>query len=212
VKAQGRIAASDTTRDSQITSLIAGVQDLVKRWLGRDIEQTTYTEYYTGNNSPYLILRQYPVVSITSICIDSGGYNGDAPNAFPASQNLTQGVDFTLTCGLAGQGANGIVRRINNVWYGRPSRALGTVENLPPLEGTGNIKVVYVAGYSPVPPSIQMAVNDLILKKTITSVAGGAVTQMAYEDGSVSFFSPEEEAKLFGSISQTLGVWRDLPC
>lgn len=210
VFAQAGITSPSAAQTAQASAFISGITSLVKHRLNRDIEQATYTEYYTGDGSPYIILRQYPVISVTSLYYDPDGYNGDASGAFGPTTQLFQGVDWTLTCGQYGQGSTGIIQRINQAWYGRPSRAIGTVSNLPPLAGSGNIKVTYIAGYNPVPPAIQMAVNALVVKMMTQADVGGGVQSTSYEDFSVSMMSPEDEAKVWGSISSTLGSFTSI--
>jgi len=217
VKNQCGISSADTSHDAQIDSLILGMTALVKQYLNRDLEQSTYTEYYSGNNSPYLLLRQYPVTAVTRVCIDNGGYAGQAPGAFPSSDDLVQGVDYmvdpgqkSVGVGGTGIGATGILRRINDVWYGRPYRKLGVVRNLP-TETQGNILVQYTAGFNPVPAAIQMAINGAIGRYVMFAQLGGAVTSATYEDASITLMNPDDEAKVFGSIKQSLGNYKSIP-
>ena len=210
VFAQAGITSPSAAQTAQVNSYISGITSIVKKRLNRDIEQQTYTEIYTGNNTPYLLLRQTPVVSVTSLYFDPGAYNGDSPNAFAANTQLFQGTDWTLTWGQYGQGSSGIIQRINEVWYSRPSRAIGVVRDLPPLAGSGNIKVTYIAGYSPVPAAIQMAVNSLVIKMVNQAEVGGGLQSASYEDFSYSMMSPDDEAKVIGAISSTIGAYKSL--
>ena len=210
VKAQGNIASADTTRDSQISSLIDGVTSLVKQRLNRDLELTDYTEYYSGNGTPFLLLRQYPATSVSLVCIDDGGYFGSAPDAFDSTLNLVSGVDYALMYGAAGLGSTGILRRIGTTWHRIPSRAFGIIENLPGIPN-GNIKVQYRAGFAVIPPAITMAVNSAILKLLSTTAAGGGASSFSYEDASLNFLSSAEAASVFGTIESTLAQFRSLP-
>ena len=67
VKTQGGIPTSDTSRDGQIRILIDGITSLVKQQLNREIESAKYTDYYSGDGSPFLLLRQYPVTSVSLV-------------------------------------------------------------------------------------------------------------------------------------------------
>lgn len=210
VKAQAGIAATDTSRDTQLRSLIDGVTSLVKQQLNRNIEADDFTEYYSGDNTPYLLLRQYPVISITRICVDNGGYFGDASGAFDSSLNLVSGVDYALMDGLNGKGGQGIVRRIGASWYARPYRELGTVENLKPAKG-GNILVAYRAGYETIPLAIRMGVNQAIIQMAMSSAVGGTPSSMTYEDASVTFLTPDVAAKAWGSVAVLFANYKSIP-
>lgn len=216
VKAQAGILSADTSRDSQIDAMIAGVTSLVKQQLNRDIEATDYTEYHSGDGKPFLLLRQYPVNSIASIYYDNAGYFGDGAGAFPASTLLISGTDYCLLDGLNHKGGQGMVRRIGSMWYGRPSRVFGSVENLPPID-MGNIKVTYNAGFGPgaaagpIPAAIVMSVNSLILQLVTTAAAGGGVASMSYEDASVTYLTPDVAARAWGSIASNFSQYKSIP-
>jgi hypothetical protein len=210
VKAQGGIAPGDTSRDLQIRSYLDGVSSLVKQQLNRDLESTVYIEYYSGNGSAFLMLNQYPVTDVSRVCVDDAGYFGTAPVGFDASLDLVEGVDFALVSGANGQGSNGFLRRIGTTWQSPPSRARGVLQDLPGIP-SGNIKVEYTAGFTVIPPAITMAVNAAVLKQIAMAAAGGAAASMSYEDASVSFLTPADAAKLFGSIEATLANYRSIP-
>ena len=210
VKTQAGIPSADTSRDSQIDLLILGVESLVKQQTGRNLESASYTEYYSGDNSPFLMLRQYPVTAVSAVYYDDSAYFGTATGAFAASTLLTNGVDYCLVSGQNGTGSQGILRRIGTVWYGRPSREIGVVENLPPIPA-GNIKVQYTAGYVALPAAITMGVNLLISQLMTQAAAGSGIQSMTYEDASVTYLSPDVAAKAWGSISSIFANYRSIP-
>lgn len=71
--------------------------------------------------------------------------------------------------------------------------------------------VQYTAGYAVIPAAISMAVNAAILQMSSQAESGGAVQSESYEDASASYFSPEIAAKVFGSITNTIGSFRAMP-
>jgi len=142
--------------------------------------------------------------------VDDSGYFGAAPNGFDSSLNLVNGVDYALMSGAGGVGSTGMIRRIGTTWHRIPSRALGVIQNLPGVPN-GNIKVQYTAGFVIVPPAITMAVNAAVLKQLSAATVGGGVSQMNYEDASISFLPPTDVARLFGSIESTLANYRSIP-
>lgn len=205
VKAQANIAATDTTYDQQIDKLIDGITSLVKRVLNRDLELRTYTEYYSGDASSILLLRQFPVVSVASIYFDSGSYFGQADNAFPESSKLTEAVDYAVIWGHSGYGATGEIRRINDVWSTRTSRTSGRLPDLPP-NPIGNIKVTYSAGFAQIPQAIQMAVNSEVYRACQQPL--GPVSSNSYEGASESFLSPDQASQVFSAIGNVFGRYR----
>lgn len=200
--------------DAQLGSLINVATDLVKRTLHWDIELQSYLEYYDGESwsSPddaVLILRQSPVLSVQRVCVDDQAYFGQSPTAFPAANDLVAGVDYAIMAGVGGIGSSGCLRRIGSVWWRRRSWQPGKVA--PQASSpSGNILVQYMAGYSPVPYGIQFAVNQTVLDVANRMLAGGIVASEAYEDASQSYFSPEIMLKVYGSVQQTLGVFRSI--
>lgn len=62
-----------TLSNNEQTTLGAMVEvasDYIQRHTGRDFVLTTYTEYYQGNNTAYLFLKQFPVTSITRVSME----------------------------------------------------------------------------------------------------------------------------------------------
>lgn len=210
VKTQGGIPSSDTSRDAQLRLLIDGISSVIKTRLNRDLESQEYTEFYSGNDSPFLLLRQYPVIVVTSVCVDDAGYFGAGPGGFNASQNLVDGLDYALMTGAGNYGSSGKLRRIGGTWPRTPARAVGVIQNLPGIP-SGNIKVKYTAGFAVIPPAITMAVNAAVLKQLAMASVGGGVSQMGYEDANIAFLSPRDSAGLFASIESILASFRSIP-
>tara|TARA_Y100000114_G_scaffold44816_2_gene40478 strand:+ start:3231 stop:3875 length:645 start_codon:yes stop_codon:yes gene_type:complete len=62
----------DTTLQNHIEfTFIPYVDAAIKRFLGYDVEQQTYTEVFDGNEQQDLFLRHIPIASITSVTEDS---------------------------------------------------------------------------------------------------------------------------------------------
>jgi len=60
-------ATEDPT--SIVQSILNGVDKWVKNYCQRDLEQTSYKEYYDGNGTTNLFLEQYPVISVSRLSI-----------------------------------------------------------------------------------------------------------------------------------------------
>lgn len=190
--AKTTLGISGTAEDSKLTIMIAAASAAVQRYCGRDFESQTYgtgattayssggdSGYYNGDNSRFLILRQRPVTSITSIYSDPTGYFGDNPDgAYAASTLLVAGTDYALRWDGQLPGAStrcsycGIVERLNSVWTGTWRHRGGEIN--PTLgNNSGNIKIVYVAGFTTVPSDISYAVTLVVAQMRRTAVFGG---------------------------------------
>ncbi len=131
---------TDTTVDTQLTTLTAHVEQRVKTWLNRAIESATYTdEYYNGNGKHYLVLRQFPITAATTIKV----YDGLDSNNAEIWTTLVQGTDYerkvldTEACSVYLDGY--------------------TFE-----KGLQNYKITYTAGYTSIPEDIQLACKELL--------------------------------------------------
>lgn len=146
-----------TAADLALLSLIqVPVESAIKRHVGCKIEHATNTHYLParsqtsgsaslssawevygsravrqGRGSQVLQLPETPVRSITAMYEDPGAMGGQAPNAFPASTLLTQGVDYYVDVS-----EDGVCRS------GRVIRPAGW--SIMPR----SVKAVYVSGYT----------------------------------------------------------------
>jgi hypothetical protein len=67
-KTYAAITTVDTNRDAQLETIIDGVSSSFCQFLGREMSKTTYTdEYVDGSGMPDLLLRNYPIVSISAL-------------------------------------------------------------------------------------------------------------------------------------------------
>jgi len=175
--------------NSRLLVLVEAVSAAIKQYTDREFEQATYTEFYSGDGLPILQLRQRPVTSITTIHVDSGAYYGQAAGAFDATTLLTPGTDYALVYDGAIAGSpvsrRGHVERIGRVWtMATNSRGFypswyddrtGGLSHEPPFPRGGNIKVVYVAGFSTttMPKDVELAANLYVAMLRRTSKFGG---------------------------------------
>jgi len=107
--------------DSILDLLINNVSQMVQRYLKRNLITTDYVEYYSGDSSLDLVLRNYPINSIASIYIDQLRQWGIS-NAVDVANNVII------------KKKQGIIRAFN-LLYGWTS-------------GESNIKITYNAGYT----------------------------------------------------------------
>jgi hypothetical protein len=71
VKTLAGIASSDTTQDARLEAIINSVSSQVSTYCARNFKRQTYTsETYSPSNRQLLILRNMPIVSVSSLTID----------------------------------------------------------------------------------------------------------------------------------------------
>jgi hypothetical protein len=122
------IEDTDTSKDSYLTNLLNACWESCKNYIGHDLNQDEYTEYHSGDGTNAILLKKYPVVSITTL-------HDDITRAFD-TDTLIDPVNYTF------DDQTGLV-----------SVYTGTVFT----KGTRNIQVVYIAGYETIPYDAQRA-------------------------------------------------------
>lgn len=122
----------NTTDFDTILGLIRTAADaFVRRFCDREFTQETYTQYYDGNGKDSLLLRHYPIISITSIHLDP---------------DRVFGADTQIS-------ASDIILSDENKELGYVELLGGEVFSA----GKKNVKIVYVAGYATVPGDLKLA-------------------------------------------------------
>jgi hypothetical protein len=179
VKGMLEIPQTDSSKDAVLTGFGAWADSIIKSEAKRDLEQATYTEFYTGDGTNVLFLRQTPVKTVNNLWIDPKGYFGDGTNnPFPdpplvLGQDYSLDRDFSLQTGGPGVATpnvtaswsnSGKLVRLTGFWpqpyrrntYGRLSYEEETTK--------GNIKVEYVGGYpaNQMPQDLQSVACQLV--------------------------------------------------
>lgn len=133
VKIEAGIAVSDTSQDAVLDALITSASAAICLHLKRDVKRTTYTDdTYAVNNHQYLYLREYPIISVTSITLTG------------AAQVLN--TDYFLSPADAKAGRLYRPQGWVGTYYSR-----GTFPD--PYSGARDIKTTYIAGwYLPADP------------------------------------------------------------
>lgn len=210
VKTHLGIPQSDTTEDNALDQWLAGASALIKRYLGgQQLEQATYTEYYQGLGTNQLRLRQRPVISITSIYLDTDGYYGQGTTPYPAATLLTAGLDYALVPDQPDgtSSRSGIVERLNGTWPAGWKRTRGML-GAAITPGLGNLKITYVAGYATIPADIELATNKLVALIRREAQAGAALTGENYSDGGSYSYSVNPPANWTEAIAGELSGYK----
>jgi hypothetical protein len=159
------------------------------------------TEYYCGQNSPTLLLRQTPVVSVSSVYLDTGAYFGQASGAFAASTLLAAGTDYAL------DSRRGFLVRIGGVWPGINEQGRGLLAS-GVVEGVGNIKVIGTYGYAPIPGDIQLAACQVVAEIRASAKKGGALMSERTDYYSYTRANPSEAMAMLASSKSILASYR----
>ncbi len=53
--------------DGLLSTLLTAASDAIQKWCRRDFVQVSYDELYSGDGQRYLVLRQYPLISVQSV-------------------------------------------------------------------------------------------------------------------------------------------------
>lgn len=121
------IGLSDSSKDDFLEEIINSSYKVLERHIGQALLQATYTEFYDGDDSNILILKKWPVISVTSVHVDS-------ERDFD-SDDLVDSGDYVVDTEL------GIIEIFQAEGSGPTWFA----------KGTKNIKVIYSAGFASIP-------------------------------------------------------------
>lgn len=209
------LGISASTEDTPLAQWLAQADALIKRYIGQNIEQATYVDFYAGTGSKMLALRQRPVQSITSIYLDNSAYYGEASGAFGSSTLLTAGTDYALVRDNPNAGSatekslSGMVVRINGVWDAASEQIVALLTQ-GVTAGIGNIKVTYVAGYATVPADIALACMEMVAILRAGAVTGGPLASEHYEFYDYTLASAGTDGgSALGSVKQLLSRYRE---
>ncbi len=81
-----KIPIATTTSDDDIKLFINAASDFLVRECQRNFITQTYTEVRSGRKNNIMLLRQWPVLSITSLKIDSDGQFTNANTVIPTTE------------------------------------------------------------------------------------------------------------------------------
>lgn len=192
------LGISDQTEDGQLSRWLLEADQIVKNFCKRDLEETTYTEYYMGNNSRYLVLNHRPVQSITSVHQDSDAYFGQADNAFESADALTEGEEYVLirdnNTSASEKSKRAMLLKLKGVWPAAEKSTDGLLSQH--LAGAaGNIKVVYVAGYDTIPVDLESAVHQIVAVMRQSSGHGGPLQSESLDYYSYQLASADPQGR-----------------
>jgi len=182
--------AFSTTYDVLIGNLITGVSDRIERLCGRKFLEAARTEYYDGSGRERLVLRQGPLVSVTSVSsvvyIDSGGGSrGETLTAIDESERIEDGLRAD-GCVCAGS-----VRLLSGRF----------------LEGRLNYKVVYTAGFATATAGLPESLVEIATVAVIQAFNNRDTWGLVSKTVGSSDWSPVPLANLDSWLMRSVGPW-----
>lgn len=120
---------SASSEDSVIEDFINRASIWANDYTGRRLKSRSNSDKYDGDGSDLLLLRDYPLVSITDLRIDDGTYEGAPPP--------TSSEDYALNS------QSGLIKLKNGVLF---------------VKGFQNVHIIYTAGYTTAPETVKEAV------------------------------------------------------
>ena len=184
------LGIANDSEDARITQWIAAIDAIIENDLGYAVASATKTEYLTGTGGPLLFLRHRHITAITNIWQDSQGWF-DQATGFGATTLLVAGTDYALLTDDeddADVSWSGVVRRIGGVWPMEYGKGPGDLV-MQPVNGRGNIKVVYVCGYATadMPEDLKLAAAIMVSIVRRVGNAGGPISGFSFEGFSQQF-------------------------
>lgn len=125
---------SVTTDDVLLARLVSAASQFVQTWLNRTIAATSYTEYRNGNGQDRMMLKNFPIISVTAVNI----------NGVPISQAPALAPNVPVQAG----------------WQNDDLKVY--LVGFQFWQGTQNIQFQYTAGYAVTPLDIEQATIELI--------------------------------------------------
>jgi len=135
------------TKEDLIIRLINGLSSTAETYMNRKILARDYTEDYDGTGTDTIQLKQYPINSITSVCVDED-------RQFPSSKEIQ--LDDIIIYSEEGK-----IRRSPSGLYVYIDDETGKIIKYSVFNrGKKNVRIIYNAGYSTVPYDIKHAVLE----------------------------------------------------
>lgn len=195
---------SGAAQDTQITNAIAEAQAYAERWCRGEVgafESGTKTEFFDGDGRDTVVVRSYPIASVTSITLIATDGSETAYTS-ATSPTFAETFDFDLADENKGR-----------VWW----RTFGSTLSIPIGYGDGvrrwigptsrfvpgrrNIKVVYAGGFSTVPADLQSALYFMV--DVLLAKAGGDHTLQSESLGAYTWTAAataEQQAKVHAML------------
>lgn len=190
----------NNTQDKLLTFMIEWCSALIEEILNRpDLSKKTRTQYYLGNGTQKLLLRNRPVWNPQDmeVYVEQGGHFGATSGSFSPGTRLVYGNDYALVLDEYGETVSGvevdarsrcgILLRVNGNWPKTLARQGGLLSPFLAAD-TGSIKITYTAGYTvdTLPMVFRLAMNLLIQRLRYIMPLGLELSSEHYEERSIA--------------------------
>jgi len=179
--------ALGSTYDDLILEMIGEASADIHARLGRIIPEDTYTEYRDGHGLDTMILRQGPLVSITSIHEVEYSDSGDGSQA----ETGTEVEAFNYVGGgllTEGHSGPGTIRLLSSTY----------------TTGIRNYAIIYVAGYSLIPEALARAATNYVAAMFFTREVAGLMNKSIGD----SEISPIPMKNLDEAVARSIAPYR----
>jgi len=121
-----------------ISQLITAASRAICGYCGRgEFIAQSYTDTYDGAGKTWMLLRQWPVLSVTAIALTPSG----------VTTTITDAAAFQLEAPIPAGGAQRLTLIAPHLYFPR---------------GRGNVQITYQAGYATVPPDVAQACIEAV--------------------------------------------------
>lgn len=186
-KVKTHLGITSSADDALIGTLVTAASRIIEKYCDNAFNQATYTEYYDGNGEPDLLLAHGPIISVTSLNVDSGRTYADATL-------LTEGSDFVSYKDEA---------RVEML---RGSGLAWAQEDAVFPNAQQAVKIVYVAGYATIPADLELAANEMAAYLYNNRGASMAVSSQSIGGFSESY-SDEQAAAIPNNVKLMLAPY-----
>ena len=192
-----QIDARNPSEDVQLNFFAEWASDLIQKYLDRDLEYKSRTEYYDGSGTLQLRLRTRPVYQTPTpvVNVDQGGFWGEASGGFLATTQLVYGQDYFLKIDTDdGTSSCGLLIRRGDWWPKNFSRFRGLLAPFV-TPGYGCVKVTYTAGYTvdTLPSQIRAACDLLVARLRYLFPLGMELSSESYEERHISLLAARKD-------------------
>jgi hypothetical protein len=144
---KSRLGITSSSDDTLLGLLQGSADQLINNYCNRNFEGGTFTEYHPGG-SEFLLVRNYPLTSITSIKVDSTHQFGSETLISPSSYVVHEdrGVIQSLIGPLLPGNHSGLVNSNLRIW----------------TKGPRMVQVIYTTNTNSVPTDVKEAYSRLV--------------------------------------------------
>lgn len=182
------IDIADTSKDTVLTIYINGVSNKIEKLTGRKLMAADYIEKYPGTNSNELVLKHYPINSVTAITYVYEDQESIDINDYEYEIDSEEGILYKDN-GWILEGFSTYMSRLINY----PQR---------------HIKVEYNGGFTDVPPDLKLVCLEYISDTYVADKGkGGTLKSYSISDVRMDF---KDEIKFSKDQLQTIMSYKGM--